>query len=94
MKARTGDQQLRSVSRSHPVTLQALNQNPLHEEEGTWMQAPIEVSPRGVGEVFSLDILSHRVSAMVSRVENRRSGFSLPVAVGVLSHDPPQSGLA
>jgi hypothetical protein len=29
-----------------------------------------------------------------SRVENRRSGFSLPVAVGVLSHGPPQSGLA
>ena len=29
-----------------------------------------------------------------SRVENRRSGCSLPLAVGVLSHDPPQSGLA
>jgi hypothetical protein len=28
------------------------------------MQAPIEVSRRGVGEVFSLDILSHRTSAM------------------------------
>jgi hypothetical protein len=28
------------------------------------------------------------------RVENRRSGFSLPVAVGVLSHCPPHSGLA
>ena len=24
---------------------------------------------------------------MESRVENRRSGFSLPVAVGMLSHD-------
>src|ERR1700687_3583635 len=33
------------------------------------------------------------MSAMASRVENRRSGFSLPVAVGVLSHGPPQSGL-
>jgi ABC-type antimicrobial peptide transport system permease subunit len=31
---------------------------------------------------------------LMGRVENRRSGFSLPVAVGVLSHDPPQSGLA
>jgi len=31
---------------------------------------------------------------MASRVENRRSGFSLPVAVGVLSHGPPQSGWA
>ena len=28
------------------------------------MQAPIEVSRRAVGEVFSLDILSHRMSAM------------------------------
>jgi hypothetical protein len=28
------------------------------------MQAPIEVSRRGVGEVFSLDILSHRMSVM------------------------------
>jgi hypothetical protein len=63
MKARTGDQQLRSVSLSYCVALQALNQNPLHEEQGTWMQAPIEVSRRGVGEVFSLDILSHRMSA-------------------------------
>ena len=34
------------------------------------------------------------MTAMTSRVENRRSGCSLPVAVGVLSHDPPQSGLA
>jgi hypothetical protein len=34
------------------------------------------------------------VSVKGSRVENRRSGFSLPVAVGVLSHDPPQSGWA
>ncbi len=32
--------------------------------------------------------------ASTSRVENRRSGFSLPVAVGVLSQGPPQSGLA
>src|ERR1700736_6512262 len=28
------------------------------------------------------------MSAIASRVENRRSGFSLPVAVGVLSHWP------
>jgi len=34
------------------------------------------------------------MSEIASRVENRRSGCSLPVAVGVLSHDPPQSGLA
>ena len=35
-----------------------------------------------------------RRTEIASRVENRRSGFSLPVAVGVLSHGPPQSGLA
>jgi len=34
------------------------------------------------------------MSVNASRVENRRSGFNLPVAVGMLSHDPPQSGLA
>ena len=39
------------------------------------MQAPIEVSRRGVGEVFSLDILSHRTSAIDDvrpTVENQR----------------------
>ena len=34
------------------------------------------------------------MSVMASRVENRRSDFSLPVAVGALSRDAPQSGLA
>ena len=68
MKPLTGDQQLRSLSLSYCVALQALNQNPLHEEEGAWMQAPIEASRRGVGEVFSLDILSHRMSAIASRL--------------------------
>ena len=42
----------------------------------------------------SRDYLLPSVSVMGSRVENRRSGFSLPVAVGALSRDPPQSGLA
>ena len=64
MKPLKGNQQLRSLSLSYCVALQALNQNPLHEEEGAWMQAPIEASRRGVGEVFSLDILSHRMSEM------------------------------
>jgi RNAse (barnase) inhibitor barstar len=35
-----------------------------------------------------------RVEGQRGRVENRRSGCSLPVAVGTLSRDPPQSGLA
>ena len=29
------------------------------------MQAPIEASRRGVGEVFFLDILSYRMSVMI-----------------------------
>jgi len=39
--------------------------NPSPEEEGAWMQATIEVSREGSGEVFFLDILSHRMSAIV-----------------------------
>ena len=44
--------------------------------------------------MFFLDILFHRMSAMASRVENRRSGVSLPVAIGWAFASPPQSGLA
>ena len=73
MKPLTGDQQLRSLSLSYCVALQALNQNPLHEEEGAWMQAPIEASRRGVGEVFSLDILSHRMSVIAFHEKAGRS---------------------
>ena len=78
MKPLTGDQQLRSLSLSYCVALQALNQNPLHEEEGAWMQAPIEASRRGVGEVFSLDILSHRMSVIARFFTNNRLASGLP----------------
>jgi hypothetical protein len=54
MKPLKGDQQLRSVSLSYSVALQSLEPNPLHEEEGAWMQAPIEVSRRGVEKCFCL----------------------------------------
>ena len=37
------------------------------------MQAPIEASQRGVGEVFSLDILSHRMSVIASPEKSRNS---------------------
>ena len=63
MKPLKEDQQLRSVSLSS-VALQALDQNPLHEEEGAWMQAPNRGLTERSGEVFLLDILSHRMSAM------------------------------
>ena len=81
MKPLTGDQQLRSLSLSYCVALQALNQNPLHEEEGAWMQAPIEASRRGVGEVFSLDILSHRSDfspPSLVRYRNSKDFIDLP----------------
>ena len=54
MKPLQGDQQLRSVSLSYSVALQALKPKSLHEEEGAWMQAPIEVSRRGVEKCFHL----------------------------------------
>src|SRR6266699_4949911 len=63
MKPLKGDQQLRSVSLSYSVALQALKPKSSPRRIRAWMQAPIEVSRRE-GEVFLLDILSHRMSAM------------------------------
>ena len=57
MKPLKGDQQLRSVSLSYSVARQALepkSSSLLHEEERAWMQAPIEVSRRGVEKCFFL----------------------------------------
>ena len=34
------------------------------KKKGAWMQAPIEVSRRASGEVFLLDLLSHRMSVI------------------------------
>ncbi len=64
MKPLKEDQQLRSLSRSHSVARQALKPKSSHEEEGAWMQAPISRSHGRSGEVFLLDILSHRMSAL------------------------------
>src|SRR6266496_2684868 len=63
MKPLHGDQQLRSVSLSYSVALQALKPKSSPRRIRAWMQAPIEVSRRE-GEVFLLDILSHRMSVM------------------------------
>jgi hypothetical protein len=56
------DQRLRSVSQSHSVALLALKPNPLYEEErgldASTDRGPTERS----GEVFLLDIASHRMS--------------------------------
>src|SRR6266496_1160128 len=66
MKPLKGDQQLRSVSLSYSVALQALKPKSSPRRIRAGMQAPIEVSRRE-GEVFLLDILSHRMSAIASR---------------------------
>ena len=63
-------------------------------EVGLDVSHHIHLAPEGRGKYFFLDIPSHRISEIGSRVENRRSGCILPVAVGMLSHGPPQSGLA
>jgi len=55
MKTLKGDQQLRSVSLSCSVCAPGVRtQNPLHEEEGAWMQATIEASRRGMEKCFRL----------------------------------------
>ena len=66
MKPLKEDQQLRSLSRSHSVARQAFKHKSSHEEEGAWMQAPISRSHGRSGEVFLLDILSHRMSVIDS----------------------------
>jgi len=89
MKPLQGDQQLRSVSLSYSVALQALKPNPLSKKKG---RRGLDASTdRGLteGEVFLLDILSHRMS----RVEKRRSDGSLPGAIDGAFATPPQSGL-
>src|SRR5206468_3991230 len=63
MKPHQGDQQLRPVSLSYSVALQALKPKSSPRRIRAGMQAPIEVSRRE-GEVFLLDILSHRMSAI------------------------------
>src|SRR6266496_3637039 len=67
MKPLPGDQQLRSVSLSYSVALQALKPKSSPRRIRAWMQAPIEVSRRE-GEVFLLDILSHRMSVIACSI--------------------------
>src|ERR1700730_18089827 len=64
MKPLKGNQQLRSVSRSHPVTLQALEpKSSPRRRRGLDASTDRGLTERR-GEVFSLDILSHRMSEM------------------------------
>jgi len=94
MKLLSWDQPLGLASPLPYAATKAKTKTPSKNETGLDASRHTRVSAEGAEKNFLLDILFHRMSAIASRVENRRSGFSLPVAVGVLSHDPPQSGLA
>ena len=62
MKPLKGNQRLRSVSRSHPVMLQALEpKSSPRRRRGLDASTDRGLTERS-GEVFSLDILSHRMS--------------------------------
>jgi hypothetical protein len=73
MKPLKGDQQLRSASRSYSVALQALKpKSSLRRRrvlDASTDRGPTESS----GEVFSLDILSHRMSVIASLEKSRNS---------------------
>src|SRR5438093_13755212 len=84
MKPHQGDQQLRPVSLSYSVALQALKPNPLSKKKG---RRGLDASTdRGLtersGEVFSLDILSHRMQAPIE--VSRREGEVF--LLDILSH--------
>ena len=70
------------------------SKNEVRNGGGAGCKSPLPHLTEGRGDAFLLDILFHRMSVMASRVENRRSGVSLPVAVGLAFAGPPQSGLA
>jgi hypothetical protein len=76
-----------------PSGLQATSQPSKNADTRSGVEAVVEMAIVAFNGSLSSSA-SAVVSVMESRVENRRSGFSLPVAVGVLSRDPPQSGLA
>ena len=63
MKPLKGDQQLRSMSLSYSVAFQALKPKPLSKKKGPGCKHPSR-SHGESGEVFLLDILSHRMSAI------------------------------
>src|SRR5215831_897942 len=90
MKLLQADPQLPSVSLSYYVALQALKPKASPRRRRVLDASTDRGLTERSGEVFSLDILSHRMS----RVENRRSGFSLPVAADETFASSPQSGLA
>jgi len=78
MKPLKGDLQLRFVSLSYSVALQALE-----PKSSPWGRRGLDAStdrglPESSGEVFLLDILSHRMSVMGMFRQLSESGIDLP----------------
>ena len=73
MKPLKEDQQLRSVSLTYSVALEALEPKPSPRRRGLDASTDRGLTEKS-GEVFSLDILSHRMSVMALRMGNRRIG--------------------
>src|SRR5438874_4175559 len=66
MKPLKGDQQLRSVSLSYSVALQALKPKPSPRRRRGLNASTHRGLTESSGEVFLLDILSHRMSASLT----------------------------
>jgi len=84
MKALKGDQQLRSVFLSYGVALQALKPKSSPRRRRGLDASTDRGLPESSGEVFLLDILSHRMSAMGIYVSTIRGYYFLgsPEATG------------
>jgi hypothetical protein len=92
MKLLSWDQQLGLASPlPYAANQSGKTQTPSKNETGLDASRHTQVSAEGAEKNFLLDILFHRMSVMASRVENRRSGSSLPVAIGLAFACPPQS---
>src|ERR1700688_3994396 len=73
MKPLKGDQQLQSVSLSYSVTLQALKPKPSPRRRRGLDASPDRDLTERSGEVFLLDILSHRMSVIAFHEKAGRS---------------------
>jgi hypothetical protein len=82
MKPTNRDKQLGLASPREYAAIQSGKPKTLLRRENAGLEASHQarLSPEG-REEFSLDILLHRMSAIASRVENRRSNCSLPVDI-------------
>jgi len=77
MKPLKGEQQLRSVSLSYSVALQALEAKPSPRgRRGLDASTDRGLTERS-GEVFLLDILSHRMSAIGMLQQLARTGLTI-----------------